>query len=126
MYRAKHGQGGKGKKQHGNNGPDIVIQVPNLPQLKGLETACNFYTEFFKILVSIEGGPAEIIISESGDMAWEYGWNRAVYEGPDGPIEDEGKYLEVWKKIDGKWEIADVLGIMQQLGMELKPKEGEK
>jgi steroid delta-isomerase-like uncharacterized protein len=29
-------------------------------------------------------------------------------------------------KIKARWEIADVLGIMQQLGMELKPKEGEK
>jgi ketosteroid isomerase-like protein len=87
---------------------DIAIQVPNVPQLKGLEAARNFYTEFFKILVSIEGGPTEIIISESGDMAWDYGWNRAIYEGPDGPIEDEGKYLEVWKKIDGKWKIIAV------------------
>jgi ketosteroid isomerase-like protein len=87
---------------------DIVIQAPNMPQLKGLEAARNFYTEFFKILVSIEGGPTEIIISESGDMAWDYGWNRAVYEGPDGLTEDKGKYLEVWKKIDGKWKIVAV------------------
>jgi ketosteroid isomerase-like protein len=87
---------------------DIVIQAPNMPQLKGLEAARNFYKEFFKILVSIEGGSIEIIVSESGDMAWDYGWNRAVYKGPDGPIEDEGKYLEVWKKTDGKWKIAAV------------------
>ncbi len=29
-------------------------------------------------------------------------------------------------KIVEDWEDADVLGWMQQLGMELKPKEGEK
>jgi hypothetical protein len=34
-------------------------------------------------------------------MAWDYGWNRAVYEGS---IEDEGKYLAVWKKINGEWK----------------------
>jgi len=34
------------------------------------------------------------------------------------PFED-GKIVEVW-------EISDTLGWMQQLGMELKPKEGEK
>jgi ketosteroid isomerase-like protein len=87
---------------------DIIVQPPNMPQLKGLEAVRDFYTEFLKILVSIEGGPTEIIISETGDMAWDYGWNRAVYKGPDGPIEDEGKYLEVWKKIDGAWKIVAV------------------
>jgi len=85
---------------------DVVVQPPNMPQSKGLEAVRNFYTEFFKILVSSEGGLTEIIISEAGDMAWDYGWTRAVYEGPDGPIEDEGKYLEVWKKIDGEWKIV--------------------
>jgi ketosteroid isomerase-like protein len=87
---------------------DIVIQAPNIPQLKGLEAVRNFYTEFFKTLVSVEGGPTEIIISEVGDMAWDYGWNRVVYTGPEGPIEDEGKYLEVWKKINGDWKIVAV------------------
>ncbi len=87
---------------------DVIIQAPNMPQLEGLEAVRGFYTEFFKILVSIEGGPTDIIISETGDMAWDYGWNRAVYKGPDGPIEDVGKYLEVWKKINGEWKIVAV------------------
>jgi len=87
---------------------DVILQGPNMPQLKGLEGARYFYTEFFKILVSIEGGSTEIKISRYGDMAWDYGWNRTVYKGPDGPIEDEGKYLEVFKKINGEWKCVAI------------------
>ena len=87
---------------------DVIGQAPNMPQVKGLEAMRSFYTEFFKILVSIEGGSTEIIMSETGDMAWDYGWNRAVYKGPDGPIEDEGKYLEIFKKINGEWKCVAI------------------
>ena len=87
---------------------DVIAQCPNMPQLKGLEAMRNWYTEFFKILDSIEGGSTEIIISEAGDMALDYGWNRTVYKGPDGPIEDEGKYLEVFKKINGEWKCVAI------------------
>ena len=83
---------------------DVIVQGPNMPQIKGLEAIRNLYTELFKILVSVEGGSTEIIISEAGDMAWAYGWYRTVYKGPDGPIGDEGKYLEVFKKINSEWK----------------------
>jgi hypothetical protein len=39
-------------------------------------------------------------------MAYEYGVNRFIFETPDGPLEDYGKYLAVWTKIDGEWFIA--------------------
>jgi ketosteroid isomerase-like protein len=84
---------------------NVVCQPPNMPQFEGLEAFRNFYTEFFKILVSIEGGSTKVVISESGDMAWDYGWNRGVYEGS---IEDEGKYLAVWKKINGEWKVVAI------------------
>jgi ketosteroid isomerase-like protein len=87
---------------------DTVAHGPNMPQIKGLEALRNFYTEFFKILETIDGGSTEIIMSESGDMACDYGWNRTVYKGPDGSFEDEGKYLQVMKKINGKWKCVAI------------------
>jgi len=60
---------------------------------------------------------------------------NTVHAGEFYGIPATGKELEwtaiaIFKLSDGKikarWEIADVLGIMQQLGMKLKPKEGEK
>jgi hypothetical protein len=79
-----------------------------MPLIKGLEAPRNFYTEFFKILDSNERGSTEIIISEVGDMAWDYGWNRTVYKGPNGPIENEWKYLRVYKKINGNWKFVAI------------------
>jgi ketosteroid isomerase-like protein len=79
-----------------------------MPQIKGLKALRNFYTGFFKTLETIDGGSTEIIMSESGDMACDYGWNRTVYKGPAGPIEDEGKYLQVMKKVDGQWKCVAI------------------
>jgi uncharacterized protein (TIGR02246 family) len=87
---------------------NVVVQPPNMPQIEGVEALRNFYTEFLKILVSIEGSPTKVTISEAGDMAWNYTWNRAVYEGPEGRIEDEGKALSVWQKINGEWKIVAI------------------
>jgi hypothetical protein len=41
-------------------------------------------------------------------MAWNYTWNRAVYESPEGHIEDEGKALSVWQKINGEWKVVAI------------------
>jgi ketosteroid isomerase-like protein len=87
---------------------DCIAQIPNMPIVKGLEGARDFYKEYFKILESIEGGSIEIFISEAGDMAWDYGWNRTVLKGPNGTILDEGKYLEIFQKIDGKWKCVAI------------------
>ncbi len=87
---------------------DVIAQVSNMPQIQGLEAMRDFYTEYFKILVSIEGWSTEIIVSEAGDMAWDYGGSRSVVNGPDGPIEGEGKYLCVWKKINSEWKCVAI------------------
>jgi ketosteroid isomerase-like protein len=91
-----------------NAAEGIICQPPDMPQIEGLAALRNFYTELFKILVSIEAGTTNVIVSKSGDMAWQYGWNRNVLEGPEGPIEGEWKYLGVWQKIDGKWKAVAV------------------
>ncbi|MCY1720442.1 DUF4440 domain-containing protein [Prolixibacteraceae bacterium Z1-6] len=87
---------------------DVIGQIPSIPEIQGLEAMKNFYTEYFKILVSIEGGSTKITVSQAGDMAWDFGWTRSVINGPDGPIEDEGKYLEVFEKINGEWKCVAI------------------
>ena len=83
---------------------DVILQVSNTPQTQGLEALRNFLEGFFKVMVSIEGGLTEVTVSEAADMAWDNVWYRIVINGPDGPIEEEGKYLEVWEKINGEWK----------------------
>jgi uncharacterized protein (TIGR02246 family) len=45
-------------------------------------------------------------VAASGDMAYERGTYRFAMDTPRGRIEDVGKYLTLWKKIDGQWLVA--------------------
>lgn len=48
--------------------------------------------------------PSEIKIL--GDEAYDYGYYEGTSQGPDGkPATWRGKYVIVWKKIDGEWKI---------------------
>ncbi|MBA2564624.1 MAG: nuclear transport factor 2 family protein [Gemmatimonadetes bacterium] len=47
-----------------------------------------------------------IVISESGDMAYDLGTYSGGYDGPDGRVENSGQYLTVWRKIGDEWKVA--------------------
>ncbi|MFK7923940.1 MAG: DUF4440 domain-containing protein [Bacteroidia bacterium] len=48
--------------------------------------------------------PSEIKIL--GDEAYDYGYYEGTSQGPDGKSANwKGKYVIVWKKIDGEWKI---------------------
>ena len=47
-------------------------------------------------------------LAAAGDLAWELGTNRTVVAGGQGGFVDMGKYLAVWRKIDGEWLIVAV------------------
>lgn len=50
--------------------------------------------------------PEQIIVSSSGDMALDRGTYRLTV-APDGTEQvDTGKYVVVWRKIDGNWKAA--------------------
>ena len=74
----------------------------------------------------------EDIIAE-GDKVVVRFIGRGTHKGDLGGIpatgaKTEAGAIEIFHIVDGKivevWEISDRLGILQQLGMELKPKEG--
>ncbi len=48
----------------------------------------------------------QLVISAMGDMALDRGSYRVSAKGPDGPINDSGKFVVVWRKIDGEWKVA--------------------
>ena len=87
---------------------DVVVQGPGMPQFKGMKALREFYEGFLKTLVTIKGESSYVQVSPSGDMAWDYGYNKAEYKGPDGNFKDQGKYLATYKKVDGKWKCAAI------------------
>ncbi len=96
---------------------------------EALEGIQGFWKIFPDLNVTIE----DVIADEDKVVVRFIG--RGTHQGDLGGIPATGmktelSAIEIYHIVDGKivevWEISDRLGLMQQLGMELKPKEGEK
>ena len=48
----------------------------------------------------------EIVVASGGDMALDRGTYELSLDGPDGPTKDIGKYVVVWRNVDGQWKVA--------------------
>ncbi len=88
--------------------PDALVQPSAGPQIQGRDAVSKLYQFFFDStgLKSFSGKSAGFVVAASGDMAYETGVNRMTFGTPTGDVLDVGKYLAVWKKVDGTWYIA--------------------
>ena len=114
--------------------PDAKLYFPSgspksLSVKEAIEGTKSFYEAFPDYNHSIEEVIAE------GDIVIVRAIDRGTHEGEFQGIPATGNKFEVGAIIifrieDGKiiefWEEIDMLGLMMQLGMELKPKEAEK
>ena len=48
----------------------------------------------------------QIVVAKGGDMALDRGTYLLSLTGPKGPTKDIGKYVVVWRNIDGQWRVA--------------------
>lgn len=87
---------------------DAIVQPDGAPQIRGRDAIAGSYRQFFEDsqLKEFFVKGSHITVSQSGDLAYEYGVNRTVLAGPEGDLVDVGKYLLVWKKIDGEWLVV--------------------
>lgn len=85
---------------------DALLQVANMPQIQGRDAIHRFYGNVFRFLR--ESTPTLEMTRESAgaDMAYSVGRVRNVFEGEQGRVEYSGKFLLVWEKREGGWEIA--------------------
>ena len=88
--------------------PDAVAQPAGAPQVQGHDAIRALYGQFFGSgqLKDFEGTASHLVVSQGGDLAYEYGVNRMVLSGPEGDLLDVGKYLGVWQKIEGEWYVV--------------------
>jgi steroid delta-isomerase-like uncharacterized protein len=100
-----------------------------IPFEKALEGIQMYWQAFPDLTLTVED-----IIAE-GDKVVVRFIGRGTHQGdlgniPATGVKTEAGGIEIYHFEDGKiievWEISDTLGMMHQLGMELKPKEGEK
>jgi len=88
--------------------PDAVAQPAGAPQVQGHDALRALYEQFFGSgqLKEFSGTTSHVVVSQGGDLAYEYGVNRMVFAGPDGDLLDVGKYLVVWQKTNGEWYVV--------------------
>lgn len=85
---------------------DAIVQPGGMPQIQGKESIGEFYGHMSELgFTDFSSTSSYIEVAPSGALAYEYGINRMVFPSPEGDLLDMGKYLTVWKKIEGEWYI---------------------
>ena len=84
--------------------PDATVLPPNTPAVHGRPAIAAFLASF----PTITTFTAEMVTVEGdGDLAYVHGTYHLEMSTPDGPMLDDGKYIEVWKRqAGGSWRIA--------------------
>lgn len=85
-----------------------AVQPDRAPQIRGRDAIAGIYRQFFEgsQVKEFSAKRSHLTVSQSGDLAYEYGVNRTVVTGLEGDLVDIGKYLLVWKKIDAEWLVV--------------------
>jgi len=87
---------------------NAIVQPSDSPQIQGKASITKMYQQFFSIeqLKEFHAKGGDIIISKSGDLAYQLGTNRTILGSDNGPQELSGHWMIVWKKIEDKWLVA--------------------
>ena len=84
--------------------PDAVILPPNQGRQTGTAAIEQMIAGLEPLKATFAVTPVGITIAASGDLAVEEGtWTMAVPNANGTTFHDNGKYLVVWKKINGTW-----------------------
>jgi uncharacterized protein (TIGR02246 family) len=86
---------------------DIVQMPPDAPPIHGraeLHAGAAGLLEGAGADLRFEN--LDVKVASSGDMAVSRGMWYLTIETPEGPVPDEGSYIEVWEKVDGRWQIT--------------------
>lgn len=87
---------------------DLIAHAAGAPPIVGKAAMRAFYQMALNTEGVISNHSTAILVAASGEMAWEHGVNTTTIKGPNGPVQDVGKYLAVWRKVNGAWKMAAV------------------
>ncbi|MEE8213146.1 MAG: DUF4440 domain-containing protein [Alphaproteobacteria bacterium] len=87
--------------------PDSLLLAPGNPPIQGAESVVETWKAWGGLPnVKITFGAERVEAAASGDLAYDYGAYTFAFDSDKGPFAEEGKYIVVWKKIDGAWKVA--------------------
>ncbi len=90
---------------------DGAVLPPNAALARGPEAVKKYWSSMFGLSnFTIQWEPTEASVARSGDLAYTSGFYTLSFNGTDGKqVSDKGKYVAVWKKVDGKWKaVTDI------------------
>jgi len=97
---------------------DTILIPPNAPPVTGLSTIREAVKGMVKTdwdLGAPGRGVMKLEIAASGDLAYDIGRYKLVNKRPEGPVEERGYFVTLYKKIDGEWKF------MGQIWSNIKP-----
>ena len=80
---------------------DGEVMPPNSNTMIGRAAIEAFWADFQASGIGVEGKDTEVYAH--GDVGYEVGTYTVTDAG--GATIDEGKYVEIWRQVDGKWQI---------------------
>ena len=87
--------------------PDALLLAPGAPPVQGAKAVAETWKSWGALPnVAIDFGATHNEVAASGDFAYDYGSYTFAFDSDQGPFSENGKYIVVWKKIDGAWKIA--------------------
>ncbi|MGH7543360.1 MAG: YybH family protein [Gemmatimonadota bacterium] len=89
---------------------DAIALPPGAPRAEGRAAIQSLFGSWFEMVPAPEGFTLttdDLQVAGSGDIAYEVGTYTSRGTSPEGESYDEtGKYLVVWRNVDGQWMIA--------------------
>lgn len=88
--------------------PDATFQLANQPAAVGTAAIRQEFEGLMAFQnLQFSATPTSIEVASSGDLGHVHGTYRMSFSTPDGPVQDEGIYSQVWKKTAANgWKIA--------------------
>lgn len=84
--------------------PDATALPPNGTAVQGHAAIAEFLRGFPPMTVF---SSQKVDLGGDGDLAYVYGRYHMEIEGEGGPVADDGKYIEIWKRqADGGWKVV--------------------
>ena len=82
--------------------------APNEPVARGKDAIRTSWKNLLALPgLTVRWEPAHVEVAKSGEMGYTSGTYTLSFTGADGKtVDDRGKYLEVWEKVNGTWKCA--------------------
>jgi uncharacterized protein (TIGR02246 family) len=91
-----------------NFASDAVVMEKNMPIAVGIDAIQKSWEKWFAdttfIHNSLTGTTDNIEVSASGDLGYARGTNHYSIITPDGTVEIDDKYVDIFKKTGGEWK----------------------